>query len=293
MMSSLDQFENISTTNAPLGEGTWLKVGGSAKLLIEPTSIEELQSVVKAAAADEVPLSMLGSGSNILVRDEGVSGAVLKLSHDAFHTITIDGETIRAAGGALLSAVISQSVAAGLAGIEELVGIPGTIGGAAKGNAGGRHADIGEFITEVTVMTATGEVFTRSGDALSFEYRNSSINELVVLEVVLQLKTGQPEEIAERMRTTWITKKATQPLSFQSAGCIFKNPRGMSAGALIEKAGLKGTKLGEAEVSDRHANFIVTNDGATATDVLKLIEVIRKQVHEAHGVELELEIKVW
>lgn len=259
----------------------------------EPKSFEELQRLVKAADSQGLPVRMLGGGSNLLIRDEGVSGLVLKLDPAAFSKIEFDGNIVRAGGAALLSNVISQSVSHGLAGLETLVGIPGTIGGAVKGNAGGRHGEIGEFVKSVEVVTSRGERFQRSGDELSFAYRFSGINELAILSVELELKPGDPDEITRRMRQVWITKKALQPFTFQSAGCIFKNPRGLSAGALIEQSGLKGTRVGNAEVSDRHANFIITHPGATSSDVLNLIDLIKSRVHEKHGLDLELEIVIW
>jgi UDP-N-acetylmuramate dehydrogenase len=174
-----------------------------------------------------------------------------------------------------------------------LAGIPGTVGGALHGNAGGKSGDIGQFVQHVKVVTAKGDEFTRREDELSFAYRYSSINELAILEGVFQLQEDSPEEITRRMRKLWIMKKATQPLSFQSAGCIFKNPRGLSAGDLIEQAGLKGRRIGNAEISDRHANFIVTQEGATSDDVERLIDQARTKVAEQFGVDLELEVEIW
>jgi UDP-N-acetylmuramate dehydrogenase len=189
--------------------------------------------------------------------------------------------------------VLTRAVSEGLAGLEVLVGIPGTVGGAVRGNAGGRSGEIGELVNSVSVMTHTGEKLVRTEDDLSFAYRSSGINDLLILDVEFQLTKEDPDEIARRMRKLWIMKKSTQPLSFQSAGCIFKNPRGLSAGALVEQAGLKGTRLGQCEVSDRHGNFIVTYEGATSADVLRLIDLIRTKVAEKHGVQLELEIQIW
>lgn len=292
-MSALDEFSEITKIDEPLAPLTWLKVGGPAQLFIEPRSVDELIAVVKAVALEELPVKVLGGGSNVLVKDNGFPGVVIKLSGTEFTQISIDGQTVDAGGAAPLSNTISTTVGAGLSGLENLVGIPGTIGGAIRGNSGGRHGDIGQFVKSVDVLTAKGERFTRSGDELTFDYRNSSVNELVILSAKLRLVTDDPDEISKRMRHIWIVKKAAQPFSFQSAGCIFKNPRGLSAGALIEQAGLKGTKVGNAEVSDRHANFIVTNANATASDVLQLIELIKSRVNEVHGVELEPEIQIW
>lgn len=292
-MSSLEEFKEITHPDEPLGPHTWLKVGGTADYLIEPRTVEELQAVAHCCFENNIPLHMLGGGSNVLVPDEGVRGVVLRLSADAFKDVVVDGAIVRAGGGALLSHVISAAVEAGLAGLEGIVGIPGTVGGALHSNSGTRHGDVGQCVRSVTVVTARGEKFVRREDELTFAYRQSSVNELAVVEAEFELSRDDPDEIARRMRKLWIMKKATQPLTFQSAGCIFKNPRGLSAGALIEQAGLKGTRIGQCEVSDRHANFIVTEDGCSANDVHQLIDLVREKVHEAFGVDLEPEIQMW
>ncbi|MBO50364.1 MAG: UDP-N-acetylenolpyruvoylglucosamine reductase [Planctomycetaceae bacterium] len=292
-MSSLADFSDITQHDRSLAEWTWLKVGGPAEYLVEPRSVDELAAVVRCCAETGVPCRVLGSGSNLLVRDEGVSGVVLRLAEEAFGEITIEGTVVNVGAGALLSHVISHSVRGGLVGLETLVGIPGTVGGALRGNAGGRSGDVGQNVQSVTVMTDSGEQFVRSEDELSFGYRQSSINELVVIDVTFALAEGDVDETLKRMRKLWIMRKATQPMAHQSAGCIFKNPRGISAGSLVEQAGLKGEKVGGAEVSDRHANFIVTSAEATAADVLELIERIRERVSEQCAVDLELEIGIW
>ncbi|HUG91013.1 MAG TPA: UDP-N-acetylmuramate dehydrogenase [Planctomycetaceae bacterium] len=292
-MSSLDDFAEITRRDEPLAPHTWLKVGGPAQYFIEPRDEGELKRLLACCHEREISIRVLGGGSNLLVRDEGVGGVVVRLAGEAFSKIDVKGTTVRAGSAAPLSNLISHTVKAKLAGLEVLAGIPGTIGGALRGNAGGRSGDIGQFATAVRVLTVRGEEFVRTGDALTFGYRTSSINEPAVLEGTFELQPDDPEEIIRRMRKLWIMKKATQPLSFQSAGCIFKNPRGLSAGALIEQAGLKGTRIGGAEVSDRHANFIVTHEGVTADDVLRLIDLARSKVAEQFGVDLELEIQIW
>jgi UDP-N-acetylmuramate dehydrogenase len=292
-MSLLEQFSEITEVDQPLAPLTWMKTGGVAQYVVTPRNRDELREVVTWCHENETPIHVLGGGSNVLVRDDGVSGVVLRLADSAFGNVEVDGTTVRAGATALLSHVISESVMAGLAGLESLVGIPGTIGGALRGNAGGKNGDIGQFVSAVTVLTAKGEQFTRREDELSFTYRSSSLNELVILEGEFQLHEDSVDEITRRMKKLWIMKKATQPLASQSAGCIFRNPRGLSSGALIEQAGLKGTRVGGAEVSDRHANFIVTYPEATSADVLRLIDLIQSKVSEQFGVELELEIQVW
>ncbi|MFN9374584.1 MAG: UDP-N-acetylmuramate dehydrogenase [Planctomycetaceae bacterium] len=292
-MRSFKDFAEITQRDELLSQHTWLKVGGPAQFLVRPRTREELVGVVAACHHEQIPVHVLGSGSNLLVRDEGVSGVVLHLNAPGHGTVQVDGHRLRAGAGALLSHAISESVKAGLGGLDVLVGIPGTVGGALHGNAGGKSGDIGQFVRSVEVLTASGEQRTRHGEELSFSYRESSLNELILLEAEFELSPESHEAITHRMRKLWIMKKATQPLVFQSAGCIFKNPRGMSAGLLIDQAGLKGTRIGNAEISDRHANFIVTHSGATARDVLRLIDLARSKVAEQFGVELELEVQIW
>ena len=292
-MSAFDKFNEITKIDEPLAPLTWLKVGGTAQLYITPRSVEELVEVVQAINEEALPVRILGGGSNVLVREAGFPGVVIKLENDNFSQVSVDGNIVTCGGGAALSNTISVAVGAGLSGLENLVGIPGTVAGAIRGNSGGRHGDIGQYVKSVEVLTVKGERFTRSGDELSFDYRTSSVNELAILSCQLELSVADADEISKKMRQIWIVKKAAQPFSFQSAGCIFKNPRGLSAGALIEQAGLKGTKVGQAEVIDRHANFIVTHENATADDVIHLIDVIKSRVHEVHGVELETEIQIW
>jgi UDP-N-acetylmuramate dehydrogenase len=277
----------------PLAPHTWFHLGGPAEFFAEPNTVDQLQAVVRRCREEAAPIRLLGGGSNILVRDEGVAGMVVRLSAPAFSEITVGKQSVSAGSGAKLGHAISTSVREGLAGLEALVGIPGTIGGALHGNAGSRGGDIGQWTCQATVMTRAGEIVERSRDELVFAYRESSLDELVILSAQFQLEQDDPEELTKRMQKQWIVKKASQPLGHQSAGCIFKNPRGMSAGMLIEQAGLKNTRYGQAEVSDRHANFIIADQGATSQDVLQLIELVRDRVQERLGIELETEIAIW
>ena len=293
MTNSLDDFNDILSPNHPLAQHTWLKLGGNAERFYTPTSRDQLVSLIQCCIANSVPVRILGGGSNLLVSDAGVTGAVIQVREPLLGNVTVTDNSVTAEGGALLSHVVAESVRAGLAGMENLVGIPGTVGGAVVGNAGGRHGDIGEFVQSVEVMTHAGEVTQLSGDELSFSYRESSITDLLVLSVTFQLKKDDSEDLATRMKKIWIMKRATQPLADQSAGCIFRNPRGLSAGALIEQCGLKDLAVGKARISDRHANFVVTEDGATSADVESLIQKVTAAVNEKFGVDLELEISRW
>lgn len=292
-MASLSGFEKIVRQQEPLAMHTWFQLGGAAEYFAEPRNPEELIALVRRCREEEIPVRVLGSGSNLLVRDEGVPGIVLHLSAPTFAQIDVDGQTITAGGGARLGHVVTTAVHAGLAGLEVLVAIPGTLGGALHGNAGAHGGDIGQWTVQATVIAASGEVYDREREELEFGYRQSSLDELVILEAKLYLERDDPRELARRLQKQWIIRKASQPMGHQCAGCVFKNPRGMTAGELIERAGLKGTRIGGAVVSERHANFIIAEPECTSTDVLRLIDMIRSQVLQRLGVELELELEIW
>jgi len=279
--------------NVPLAERTWFKVGGAAQYFAEPSSIDELQAVVERCRDDGLQVRLLGGGSKVLVRDEGVSGMVISLSHPSFADIKVAGERATVGSGAMLANAITVTVGAGLAGLEPLVGIPGTVGGALHGNAGSHGGDIGQWACRATVMTRSGEIVERERGDLVFAYRESSLDELVILSAEFELEREDPIVVTKRMQKQWIVKKANLPMAHENTGCIFKNPRGMSAGMLIDQCGLKGEQVGGAKVSERHANFFVAKSGATAKDILQLIDVVRNRVAERMGVELETEIEIW
>ena len=292
-MDLLTDFEKIVRQAEPLAMHTWFQLGGAAEYFAEPENTDELLALIKRCREENAPVRLLGRGSNVLVPDDGVPGMVIRLSAGAFGTVKIDGQTITAGGGAKLGHVVTTSVHKGLAGLEDMVAIPGTLGGALHGNAGIHGTDIGQWTSRATVIALTGEVFVYQRDDLEFSYRRSSLDELVILDATLELEREDPRKLARRMQKQWIVRKAAQPMGHQCAGCVFKNPRGMRAGELIEQAGLKGTRIGGAVVSDRHANFIIAEPECTANDVMRLIELIRSQVHERLGVELELELDLW
>jgi UDP-N-acetylmuramate dehydrogenase len=277
----------------PLAERTWFKLGGPAQYFAEPSSIDELAALVGRCRGDELQVRLLGGGSNVLVRDEGVAGMVISLSHPTFCGLRVDGQRATVGGGAKLANTITVTVGAGLAGLEPLVGIPGTVGGALHGNAGTHGGDIGQWATRATVLTRSGEILQREHNDLVFAYRQSSLDELAILKAQFELEEEDPTEITKRMQKQWIIKKANLPMAHENTGCIFKNPRGMSAGMLIDQCGLKGERVGGVEVSQRHANFFIAQPGATAKEVLQLIDVVRNRVAERMGVELETEIEIW
>lgn len=292
-MAWLDGFEKIVRQDEPLAMHTWFQLGGPAEFFAEPDDPDQLVDLVRRCREEDVPVRVLGGGSNVLVRDEGVPGMVVHLEAPALAEIRVEGRTIRAGAAAPLGRVVTTAVREGLAGIETLIGIPGTLGGALRGNAGAHAADIGQWTAEATIVTAAGEVVQRVREEMVFSYRYSSLDELVIVEAAIELVEDDPRELSKRMQKHWIIKKASQPLGQPSAGCVFKNPRGFSAGELIEQAGLKGTRIGGAVVSEHHAGFIVAEPKCTSQDVLRLIDLVRAQVHDRMGVELELEIVVW
>jgi len=292
-MVSFKGFEKIVRQNEPLAMHTWFQLGGPAEFFAEPENPDQLVALMERCREQDVPVRVLGQGSNILVRDEGVPGMVIRLSAPAFAEIKVEGCNVTAGSGALLGRVVTTSVYNGLGGLEGLVGIPGTVGGAVHGNAGTNVGDIGQWLTSVTVLSDAGGIIERQRDEIFFGYRQTSISEPVILEARFQLVEDDPHELARRMQKHWIVKKASQPMGHQCAGSVFKNPRGATAAELIEAAGLKGTRIGGAVVSERHTNFIIAEPECTSQDVLRLIELVRSQVRDRMGVQLELELEIW
>jgi UDP-N-acetylmuramate dehydrogenase len=292
-MASWNGFEHIVRQGEPLAMHTWFQLGGPAEFFAEPEDPDQLIGLLARCHDQGVEVRILGQGSNILVCDEGVPGMVLRLTSPEFGKIAFDGPRVTVGGGANLGRLVTSGVHRGLAGLEMLVGIPGTVGGALHGNTGSHGGDIGQWTMSATVLTVAGETIERGRDDLFFGYRESNLDEPVILEATLVLDEDDPRELARRMQKHWIIKRANQPMGHQCAGCIFKNPRGASAGELIEKSGLKGTRIGGAVVSERHANFIIAEPDCTSQDVVRLIELIRAQVNERMGVRLELEIEIW
>jgi UDP-N-acetylmuramate dehydrogenase len=286
-------LEKLVRFQEPLAMYTWLQLGGPAEFFAEPSSVEELRALVLRARDAGVALRVLGTGSNLLVRDEGVSGLVVRLSEPIFCQIRIEGETVEAGGGALLGRVITSAVREGLAGIENLVAIPGTVGGALRANTGAHGGDIGQWTQAVTVLTDSGEVVRRSRPELMFTHRASNLDDPVILGGTLKLEREDPRALSRRLQTLWIVRKTRQPMGHQCSARVFRDPRGTTAAELIEQAGLRGARVGGAVVSERNANFIVAEPECTSADVLRLIELIRTQVSRRLGIELELALEIW
>jgi UDP-N-acetylmuramate dehydrogenase len=292
-MNIFSDLDKIVETDYPLANHTWYGLGGPADYFIKPQSIKQLKEVVRRCNENNIRIYVIGFGSNLLIGDDGLTAAVITLEADQFKQTQIEGELVTAWAGADLSKLVLSCVQKGLSGIEALTGIPGSIGGAVKMNAGGNFGDIGAAVETVTLMDNQGNVFEKSKPELMFDYRGTNITAKFILSAQMKLVSGDPEQIMRTLKEIWIFKKNNQPLNSKNSGCIFKNPRGASAGALIDRAGLKGLQIGGAAVSEKHANFIIAEKGCKSRDVMRLIDAIKERVKEHFDTELELEIEIW
>ncbi|MDB5304245.1 MAG: UDP-N-acetylenolpyruvoylglucosamine reductase [Phycisphaerales bacterium] len=286
-------LEEVVTENVPLAPRTWYKIGGPARWYVQPRNAEELRQAALRCVENNIPIYVLGLGANLLVSDTGVNGAVFRLDAEHWRRVKFEGTAVEVGAGADMQKLVLRTVRQGLAGIECLAGIPGTVGGGVRMNAGGKFGDLGAVVTRVQVMDAHGTLFERTKDDLVFDYRSTNIVAPFILGTTLELEEEDPERIMQRTKEIWMFKRNSQPLNTKNAGCIFKNPRGLSAGALIDQAGLKGMQVGGAEVSTKHANFIIAHPGCKADDVLKLVKIIREKVYEKNQLVLESEVKIW
>ncbi|MFO0910323.1 MAG: UDP-N-acetylmuramate dehydrogenase [Isosphaeraceae bacterium] len=293
-MHLFDDFREIVQADEPLAPHVWFRLGGPAAYLARPKNVDQLLALVRRCRDAGLPFKILSGGTNVLVRDEGVKALVIHMESPAFSDLSIQDRLVDAGAAVPLTALISQSARAGLAGLEIFTGVPGTVGGALRGNATSRHGAIGQFVRKATVIDAADEIQVRERDDLAFADRGGPLDEPIILSAQFELEADEPDAVVRRMRRIWIVKKEGQPYGHQSTGYIFKSiSPDLSAATLIEQAGLKGARHGGAEVSERHANFIVAQPDATAADVLALIDQIRQRVWQQFGYELELQIQVW
>jgi UDP-N-acetylmuramate dehydrogenase len=292
-MSLADEFPAITKRREPLAPYTHLRIGGPAEFFVQPRTVDELKSVLRYCETRDVPLRMLGGGNNLLVRDDPVPGAVMRLAGPAFGGVEVAGKTVRAAGGGSLFDLIAHAVRAGLSGLETLVGIRGTVGGSLRCNVGDRAGEIGATVRRVAVLTEDGTEQVRGRDELTFGDHCSDLDEPVILWAEFELEPDAPDAVLKRMRRAWVVRKGAEPLSFQPAVRLFRNPPGATAAALIDRAGLTKTRVGGAEVSDRNGNYAVAHPGTTAKDILRLLDLVRARVAEQSGVTLQQELHVW
>lgn len=277
----------------PMTKHTSFHIGGPAELMAQPQSEAELQSLLLKAAEAAVPVTLVGNGSNLLVRDKGIRGLVIKLG-SMLRDIKVSGNVLTFGSGVSLAQASRKAAELGLSGMEFAVGIPGSIGGAVYMNAGAYDGEMAKVVKSVRVMDAAGEVSELSADELDFGYRHSALqgSGKIVTSVTVELAAGDKQAIAEKMADFSNRRITKQPLELPSAGSMFKRPPGYFAGTLIDQTGLKGYTVGGAQVSTKHAGFVVNIGGATAADVLQLISDVQAKVFAAHGVHLEPEVLV-
>jgi UDP-N-acetylmuramate dehydrogenase len=283
-------IKRMIQSNIPLAPLTWFGTGGTAEFYAKPSSIQEVHELLSFAQRHGLVVRILGGGSNLLVSDCGVRGLIVDLRH--LDMIRQSHSKLSVGAGCITGKVVAYAYRAGLTGLECFTGIPGTIGGAVVGNAGGSDGQVGTFVESVFVIEDK-QIQRLERTELAFGYRSSNLRDRIVVSVELRLLEGRKSDIRNRMNEVRVGKHRTQPTGRGNAGCVFKNSNGVSAGKLIEQAGLKGTKVGGAMISRRHANFIVVDPLATSSDICELIRQVQSKVLDTCGVELELEIIVW
>ena len=293
MEEELERMINGSCLmNEPMSKHTSYGIGGSVDAFITPSDKFDLKNILQYTSTNNIPVYFVGSGSNLLVADEGIDGVVITLAK-SFKKLDITGCSVYAETGVMLGHLVKKCIGLNLTGLETMIGVPGTLGGALVMNAGAFGSEISNCLELVEVMTLAGTIKKYKSSEIDFKYRYSSFKrDEIILSAAFSLKKTTEEEIMAKRSIASTGRKDTQPLRFRSAGSIFKNPDDQSpAGFLIDKAGLKGTRKGDAEISEKHANFFVNHGNATAEDVLYLIRLARKTVQKKFGINLELEIK--
>lgn len=286
--------ENIIKEKVSMADVTTFKTGGIADVVVYPNNIAELKTVVEFFHECKCMYYVLGNGSNLLVSDEGIRQPIICLGHN-FSSINVFDNCITASSGALLSAIARKAADEALTGFEFAAGIPGTLGGALMMNAGAYGGEMKDVVEAVSFMDSTGQQYVVSGEEMEFGYRKSALSDTdcIITGATIKLNYGDKESIIEKMNELAAKRRDKQPLEYPSAGSTFKRPQGYFAGTLIEGCNLKGTTVGGAQVSEKHAGFIINKGNATTEDVCRLIELVKDTVFKAHGVELEPEVKYW
>lgn len=277
----------------PLNKHTTLRIGGPVKFFIEPKDAQDLKLLISFAKRYKIHLSVIGAGSNILAGDKRLRRIVVKLSSPFFKKITFRGGFVEAGSGLILSELISETAKRGLSGAEFLSGIPGTLGGALSMNAGAWGSQISRAVMRITVMDINGKIKSLAKEEIDFAYRKSSLGKFIILGATLKFFKKDKRKIRQDIERYRKQRNILQDSSFPNAGCVFRNPPGGYAGRLIDLCGLKGRSFGGACISSKHANFILNRNNARAGDILKLMELIKKEVKNNFKINLYPEIKIW
>lgn len=290
-LSDINQFfRGFIAINESMSKYTSMRVGGPADYYVEPADKQDLVEIVQYLQKNNYPYLMLGRGSNIIISDEGIRCAAINLE-SSLSDVRMEGDQVVAEAGAHWSKFVDFCIQQGLAGVEMLAGIPGSVGGAVVMNAGAHGGETADHLVEIEVFRDGGIQKVKKQEA-DFSYRHSGFAKDVVLSASFQLPQGDKEELIRRRREFILKRNTTQPLTLPNSGSMFKNPPGTYAGKLIEQAGLKGKRVGNAQISEKHANFIVNLGDAKAADVVTLVDLVRRTVHQNTGVLLELEVKL-
>lgn len=279
-------------TNEPMSKHTSFKIGGPAEIFVKINNVEELKLIIKISKQAEVPITVVGNGSNLLVSDDGIRGIVLKIEFDKIE-IEESGK-LKIGSGVKLAFLAQKCLKEKLEGFEFASGIPGTIGGAIRMNAGAHGSEMKDIVKKITCMTRDGKIQVISNEEAKFEYRNSifSQNDYIILEAEIQLRKGNPEEIRSKMDEYATYRKEKQPIEYPSACSTFKRGNDFITAKLIDECGLKGYQIGGAQVSEKHAGFIINKGNATAEDVKKLMKYVEEQVYNKFGKKIEPEIEI-
>ena len=293
MISSPEIIEEIFKYYVPLQRYTSFRTGGAAEIFVEPGNTAELKKVLQFCKDEQKKVFIFGKGTNLLVNDNGVKGVVIHLGGVDFKRIERNGRYVSSGAGVNLPQLIRKTALWGLGGLEVLAGIPGSVGGAVMMNAGGKYGDISDTISSLTTMTFDGKITNLNRKDVEFAYRECNLSKQIVVNVEFTLKESKIEVVLEKMDEIYKEKKEKQPLSTFNAGSIFKNTQHFKAAELIDKANLKGQKVGGAVVSEKHANFIVNTGNATSEDILELIKIIKETIKKKYNVSLEQEIQIW
>ncbi len=280
--------------NAPMSKYTSFKTGGNADLLIIPASVDSLSQIIKKCKALNIKPFVMGNGSNLLVTDSGYKGVMIKIGSNLSSMKMLDENTIECESGVMMKALCNFALDNSLSGLEFAFGIPGNLGGAVYMNAGAYGGEMKDVLYSCTHIDSDGNIGTLTKDQLALGYRRSAYtdNGYTIISATLKLQKGDKTEIKEAMNDKLRRRKEKQPLEFPSAGSTFKRPEGYFAGALIEDCQLKGYTIGGAQVSEKHAGFVINRGGATSTDILNLIKHIQDTVFQKYGVKLETEVKI-
>jgi UDP-N-acetylmuramate dehydrogenase len=286
-------LEHLIRHDEPLAPYTWLGIGGPARYFAEPTNREEFCGLVRTASESQVPIRLLGDGSNVLVREAGFDGLVIHTLAASFATLQVEENRLIAGGGAKLSHALTRAIGCGLGGLERLAGVPGTVGGAVVGNASAGGTEIGATVARVQCVEPGGSISTLDRSQIQFGHRKSDLAGKFLLEVEFELEPADPVELTKRLQKTWIVRRASRPLDSQRIAVPFIDPNDIDAATLIDQVGLKGTRRGNVSLDSTNPAYMIAHSGATSDDCLELLESVREQVSRQLGIDLQLNLVIW